>query len=240
MTIARIYVKNGLSVPLAISFPNQVFVFCFPADLFGFYSGTFDLVGGFNFLKELVSTCASFSTEWFNHQLVVLLNLATKKTLEFFERWVFLSGFQWPVSPEIWGIDAEQKWPWKNHPTAHPANEGGGSDSESEEEPPMKGMMQGAQFFFIDANGWFGDRGVGQKWGDRKLYGKSLVVPLLVVCWSFLQRTNMGSGIFLPKCPDLYQVFRNYRKKNAPDIWLEVETTCSSVQNFFILDLIYG
>ena len=51
MTIARIYVKNGLSVPLAVSFPNQVFVFCFPADLFGFYSGTFDLVGGFNFLK---------------------------------------------------------------------------------------------------------------------------------------------------------------------------------------------
>ena len=42
-----IYAKNGLSFFLAISFPKEVSVFCFPADLFGFYSSTFDLpVGG--------------------------------------------------------------------------------------------------------------------------------------------------------------------------------------------------
>lgn len=45
----------------------------------------------------------------------------------------------------------------KKPPTAHPADEGGGSDSESEDEPPVRGA-----FFFINATGWFG-AGIGQK-----------------------------------------------------------------------------
>ena len=99
---------------------------------------------------------------------------------------------QWLVSP------VPTKMALKKPPTARPVHEGGGSDSESEDEPPMKGMMQGANIF-IDANGYMVGlvTGVGQKWGESKVYGKRwFVVPLLVVCWSFLQRTNTGSGIF--------------------------------------------
>lgn len=55
--------------------------------------------------------------------------------------------------------------PHGHPPTARPVHEGGGSDSESEDEAPMKGMMQGANFF-IDANGWFGE------WDSTNIKGK--------------------------------------------------------------------
>ena len=92
-------------------------------------------------------TCASFSTEWFNHQLVVLLNLATQKNIGIFRGMSLFVRISVASFSRNLRNRCRQKWPRTNPPTAHPANGGGGSDSESEEEPPMKGMMQGAQFF---------------------------------------------------------------------------------------------
>ena len=124
----------------------------------------------------------------------------------------------------------------KKPPTAHPANGGGGSDSESEEEPPMKGMMQGAQFFFIDANGWFGDGGWTKMRGKKTIWKKVVSGSFVGCLLEFSPKNQYGIRYFLPKCPDLYQVFRNSRKKcsRQTDYYdLKCLRLASSVQIFF-------
>ena len=134
-----------------------------------------------------------------------------------------------------------KKWPWKNHPQPTLPTEVVVAIRSQRKNLQWKEWCKVPNFFSsMPMVGLV--TGVGQKWGERKLYGKRwLVVPLLVVCWSFLQRTNMGSGIFSQNAL-ISTRFLGIQGKNAPDrqttmTW-SVYDLPVQFRNFFILDLI--
>ena len=97
----------------------------------------------------------------------------------------------------------------KKPPTARPVHEGGGSDSESEDEPPMKGMMQGANIFHRCQwlHGWFGDGGWTKMRGKQSIWKKVVRGSFVGCLLEFSPKNQYGIRYFLPKCPDLYQFF---------------------------------